>query len=321
MKKTWLILVLFFCATAGFADEPTHLLVSGANVRIRSDGNTGAKVVATLPIGTWAEILEVGTQKQSLVGKDDFWYKIRDENSNEGWIFGGLAEKCSAEQRFSAAASLAMSRLEQFGRPIEEAEQLYNFCQKLVKLAANPDDQAYSKLAELQSLQLILNTLSAMGKGSDDSHPVLKSRKDLIYYHECAGQYFISPDIFWDLAKLYPGSEVGDLISWEAAKQQLPGETEGDPTALLVVLSLSEAEYLKGYPSGRFVENAVETIRVSMESMPNSLINYFEGEAASGRGPFIEQLGELEAIIKSCNSKNRLKLLDLIEQVKKAAEN
>jgi hypothetical protein len=319
MKRALLFSIMFFAGMAAFA-EATHLWVSGANVRIRSAGNTSGQVVATLPLGTWAEIIETGAEKQNLLGSSEYWYKIRDENNNEGWIFGGLTLRCSLVEKYSVAANLVRTRYERFGRPIEEAEQLYSFTKKLVKEATNNEDLAKAELAKLQSLQLILNTLSAMMKGSDESHAAIKENRDKIYYHESAGQFYISPDVFWKLAQKHAKTSMADDISWEAARQQLPGESEGDPTVILGMLSLSEVEYLKSFPSGKYVSQALETIKYSLEEMPTTLKGYFNNEYADSRNSFLEQLNELKEAVKNCKG-NKAGILELVESVKKAAMN
>lgn len=319
MKKILLFSLMFLTCLGAFA-EPTHLLVSGANVRIRSAGNTSGQVVATLPLGTWAEILETGAEKQNLLGSTDYWYRIRDENNNEGWIYGGLTMRCNLAEKYSVAASLVRTRYERFGRPIEEAEQLYSFTKKLVKNATNEEDLAKAELAKLQSLQLILNTLSAMMKGSDESHAAIRENRDKVYYHESAGQFYISPEVFWQLAKRMQKTSMADEISWEAARQQLPGESEGDPTVIMGMLSLSEVEYLKSFPAGKHVDQALETIKYSLEEMPTTLQGYFTSEYADSRESFLKQLEELKQAVTNCRG-NKKGILELVEAAKKAAMN
>lgn len=319
MKKIFTTLLMAIISVISMA-EPTHLFVSGANVRIRSTGNTSGQVVATLPLGTWAEIIETGTEKQNLVGKSDFWYKVRDEKNNEGWIFGGLTLKCNADEKFITAAELVRLRVEQYGRPLEEAEQLYTFTQKLVGQATIADDLARAELAKLQSLQLILNTLSAMMRGSDESHPAQKENSKDIYYHESAGQFYILPEVFWRLAEKHKNTAIADDIAWEATKQQLPGETEGDPTAVLAMLNLAEARYLKLFPRGKFVKQALETVKISLKEMPAGLQNYFSGEFVSYRESFIKELSELVEAVKNSDGEHS-QVLKLAEEVKKAALN
>lgn len=320
MKKLLAFFALTLLISGAWAAEPTHLFVAGANVRIRSEGNTSGKVVATLPLGTWAEILEIGQEKANLVGTSDFWYKIRDENNNEGWIFGGLTLKCSGQNKYSAALELVRHRLEQYGRPINEAEQLYSFAKKLLAQSKNPEEKGKAELAKLLSFQLILNTLSAMMQGSENTHPAIQENKNDIYYHESAGQHYISPEVFWKLAEKYKPATIADDIAWEATKQQLPGETEGDPTAILAMLGLSEVKYLKTFPQGKYVNQALETITYSLQEMPAGLKGYFSGEFAVYREPFLQELAELVKTVNSCNGE-KAKILELVKEVEKAAKN
>lgn len=318
----FVFIALFLGLSLTLQAAETHLFVSGANVRIRSNGSTSGKVVATLPLGTWAEILETGSEKQKLLGKDEFWYKIRDENRTEGWIFGGLTLRCTPETKFKTAFDLINERSELYGKPIEEVEQLYSFSKKMLGQARQNNDKAMMELGKLKALQQILNTLSAMMKGSDANHEAIKENKDDIYYHESAGQHFIYPEAFWKLAQTYKDDAIADEIAWQAARQQLPGETEGDPMAVLSFISTSEGKYLKMFPNGRYSAIALENIKLSLEDMPNFLNGYFTSEYEASKKAFLADLSDLGEISKTSKHQNLVTAInEAIEKIKKVVQN
>lgn len=322
-KRFYIILSLFTLISCFAIAQETHLFVSGANVRIRSAGNTSGKVVATLPLGTWAEILQIGTKQQKLVGKNDYWYQIRDEKNNEGWIFGGLTKRCTLEQKYETASNLIFERIESYGRPIAEAEQLYAFANVLLKQATTDEEKALMELGRLQSLQFILDTLSSMGKGSETTHFALKDSKNDVYYHESAGQQYLYPKVFWSLAEKYQQTPAGDLIALRASKQMFPGETEGDPIAELSLLCWSDIKYLQMFPGGKSANTILKNIKATLEAMPDGFSEgYFSVEGSDEyRNAFLTDLATVEKTIKNCSSKDIVKsIMTSIEKLKLIAK-
>ena len=87
MKKVILVLLLSIPAYA-FALDVRYC--TGDSVRVRSDHNTSASVLATMNKGTAFNIVSTSDRKETVQDKTDFWYKIVTENNVTGWVFGAF---------------------------------------------------------------------------------------------------------------------------------------------------------------------------------------------------------------------------------------
>jgi hypothetical protein len=69
-------------------------VVADDGLRVRKTANLNTEVLGSLSKGEEVEILEKGSQKQSISGISDYWYKIhRASDGLEGWCFGGYLIK------------------------------------------------------------------------------------------------------------------------------------------------------------------------------------------------------------------------------------
>ncbi len=98
---------IFLAGSASAFDGDAALIV-GDNVRIRSEANTTAKVVATLRIGSVVRILEKSSDRDKMGKKNEFgyyWYKIDAGKNVKGWVYGQFLYGMNGD-RFVANASL-----------------------------------------------------------------------------------------------------------------------------------------------------------------------------------------------------------------------
>ncbi len=313
------IILLSFISTQIYAQE-THLFVAATNVRIRSIPSTSGKVTDTMPLGTYREILGISKEQDELIGKKDFWYKINGIKNTSGWIFGGLTEKANASNKFKVASDLIISRLKLQGKPLKDDEQLYNFAKEVRNQTVVPEQKAKLEMLYLKSVQKIFDSLSMMGKGFETTHPSIKENAENVYYHESAGQHFVHPNAYWTLESQFanlPG--IAEEIAWIAANQQLPGETEGDPTMTLMFYLESYGKYIKKYPVGPNADKAVEIAAAYLEGMPEGIKGYFKPEHETFKKEFILSLSDLENSLKRCkDTGDRSKALSIIKAIRKA---
>ncbi|MBU1106355.1 MAG: SH3 domain-containing protein [Candidatus Riflebacteria bacterium] len=273
-----LILIFIFSAIASFAATPEFLYVAATYVRIRDAAATSGKVVATLPIGTWAKIIEVSDKTETLLGKNEHWYKISTENQQQGWIFGGLTRVTTQENRFEVALQIITAQTKAENKNTEDLMQTLDFAVSIKELASHSTEKAQLELAFLETLDRVYSALSTAGKGDDGKHNSVKNYQNLCYYHESAGQYFVKPEAFWELAEEYADIiEAADEIAWAAATQILPGETEGDPDMMIYFFEKSYGRYIESYPEGKHVSTALEKASDIVDYVSKNL-SYYESD-------------------------------------------
>lgn len=303
MLKKSLVLCLFCLCFAALATaaEPDFLFVAATNVRIRANPATSAAVAATLPIGTWAKIVEKSAEKQDLLGKKDYWYKI-SADSQQGWIFGGLTLLASEDERFSKAIELINSRLTMTDKTVEDFTQVYEFASKIKELASHSAEKAKLELAFLKSIDGVCSALSRASKGRESTNKAISENPKIVYSHECAGQHFVEPSAYWELAEKYSDfPAMADEIAWAAANQPLQGETEGDPAAMVAVFELSTAAYIEKYPKGNYLSEAFERGAETLKYVTDALTpDYFAPTATEDKRMFTESLNKLEKVAMNC---------------------
>lgn len=325
MRKIFIFTILFFLTafSAATAADPSNVYVSAAFVRIRATPSTSGQVVTMLPLGTWGKVLERSKEKQNLMGKSDYWYKI-EANGKQGWIFGGLTVPASEDERFSTALDLISSRLEMQDKPIEDQVQLYEFAASVKELASHSAEKAKLELAYLKTIQNVCQKLSLEGKGSDTSNSVIAGNQDKVYMHECAGQHYVNPSAFWELSEKYSDfPQAADEIAWAAALQPLQGETEGDPSAMLSFLELTKIKYLEKFPSGTAVEAALKDAAESFSYIKSGLsADYFADETYVSKKDFIERVKKVEqTALNTADSPARKELLNSIGEIYRHLDN
>ncbi len=299
MFKKIILLGLFIALACSLsASEPEFLYLSATNVRMRATPSTSAAVVATLPLGTRGKIAGRTPERHDLLGKSDYWYQIDTDDKKAGWVFGGLTVLFGEADQFLKALELVNSRLGLEESKPEDATQLYTFVRKIKEQVPHSADRGKFELAYLNSIDAVIRANSSSGKAVDSGHKVVVENKDLVYHHECAGQYFVKPEIFWSLSEKFAQfPEVSDDIAWAAANQPQQGETEGDPDMVLAFFESSTAVYLEKFPQGKHLieafERGAETFKFVSE---NINAEYFGSAGAQDREKFIERLEKLEKI-------------------------
>lgn len=283
MRKPLIQLVILFfivSAAASFAARPEFLHVAATNVRMRDTAATSGKVVATLPIGTWAKIIETSEKTETLLGKTEHWYKVNTENQQQGWIFGGLTMTAAEEDRFATALQIITAQTRAENKKIEDLMQTLDFAAKIKELASHSAEKAQLELAFLVVLDRVYSSLSMSEKGADSKHKAIKDYQTLCYYHESAGQHFVKPEVFWELAEKYADiTEAAEEIAWAAANQTMPGETEGDPDMMIYAFEKSLGRYIESYPEGKHIPSALENASGILDYISENLSYYENGES------------------------------------------
>lgn len=67
----------------------SYSVVTASKLNMRSEANTRSAVKGMLDVGELSTIIEKTKIKFIIDGKNDYWYKIRNEKGEVGWVFGG----------------------------------------------------------------------------------------------------------------------------------------------------------------------------------------------------------------------------------------
>lgn len=306
--KIGILSVLFLLlVTVSFAAQPDYVYVSANNVRIRDAASTAGAVVATLPIGTWGKVLETSDNAENLLGKTAHWYKISINNDLEGWIFGGLTLAATADERFSAALSVINSQIDTDKKPLHDLMQTLEFTESVKEMASHSLEKADLDLAFFILLDHIYWTFKVVGKYGEISHKAVNDYKNICYYHENAAQYFVKPEAFWELSEEYADiPEAAEKIAWQAARQILPGETEGEPEAVISVFKATYGRYLESYPEGKYVTQVLEDVVREINYIYENLSDYEKSLDKKSFKKLLVWLEDLVALTPASEARTKL---------------
>ncbi|NLI76107.1 MAG: SH3 domain-containing protein [Candidatus Riflebacteria bacterium] len=280
MKRLLLLAaaVLLFIAPSpapGGTTPPASRVTVGAGVRLRAAPQTTGAEVCLLPLGTVLEVRERGAAPATVGTKTDFWYQVKAPDGRSGWVFGALTRPFSPDQARTFWRELFAERLAKEDASLDDHRELFQLVERLQKQfpvpaataggrPASDEDRAFAFELALVRLQALHAMLAAIPHDRREkivkTDPLLKSLADLIVYSEPAGCHFVRADEFWNLADRAAPLPVAETIAWAAARQPLPGETEGYIPAVLAVIRLTDGRYLDRFPKGPHAEDAVKRI-------------------------------------------------------------
>lgn len=270
--------VLLFVApppAAGGTTPPACRVTVGAGVRLRAAPQTSGAEVCLLPLGTILEVRDRSAAPATVGTKTDHWYQVKAPDGRTGWVFGALTRPFSPDQAKTAWRELFAERLAREDAPIDDHRELFHLAERLQKQFPAPtaagaggpdsgDDRTFAFELALVRLQALHAMLQAIPHDRREklvkTDPLLKSLADLIVYSEPAGCHFVRADEFWNLADRATPLPVAETIAWAAARQPLPGETEGYIPAVLAVIRLTDGRYLDRFPKGPHAEESVKRI-------------------------------------------------------------
>ncbi len=262
-------------AASGETPPPACRVTVGAGVRLRAAPQTSGAEVCLLPLGTVLEVRDRSAAPAAVGAKTDFWYQVKAPDGRTGWVFGALTRPFPAGQAKEFWRQLFAERLAKQDASLEDHRELFQLVERLQKQFPAPteaaggspaagDDRAFAfelALTRLQALHAMLQTIPFDRQNKIvNTDPLLKSLSHLYVYSEPAGRHFVRADEFWSLADRAAPLPVAETIAWAAARQPLPGETEGYLPAVLAVIRLTDGRYLDRFPKGPHAEEAVKRI-------------------------------------------------------------
>jgi len=237
-----------------------------SGVRLRATPATTGEEVTRLPLGTIVPELEQSASKEKIGGAEDYWYRVTAPGGKEGWVFGSFTAAFDPGGRAAIYKRIATERLKVESASFADLADLARF---LTAVTAEIADRP--ALAELQLMRLLAMKRAAESLPTDkqDQPPFstwIKTNKDAIIYSEPGGQWLLQSELFWRLADSFRDLPIAERIAWEAAKNPLPGECEGDSTCNIGAMNLMEGKYLNLYPRGAHAEEALDQILEFLKS-------------------------------------------------------
>jgi hypothetical protein len=301
-----LLPALLLLTVVSLATQPDYIYVAATNVRIRDQAATSGKIVETLPIGTWGKVLAVSKTSETLLGKTAPWYKI-NANENEGWIFGGLTLATNANERFSNALKIISLQLADEKKSAADLIQTLEFAARTAEMASHSLEKARLESAIFQLLDRIYTHLATGGEDKSQHPDAIAKYYKFCYYHESAGQCFVKPDTYWELAEKYADIlEAGEEIAWRAARQQMPGESEGDPDMMIFFYENGLGRYIESYPEGKNVATALDSARAVLDQVTENLSYYQSSEDKSQLKEKLDWFTDLANITPASEARSRI---------------
>lgn len=272
--------VLGLCLAANFTPSyaestPAYQapkIIAGTSVRVRANPKVTAAEVGKLPFGTVLVTQQRSPTQDTVASKKDYWYSVN--TPVKGWVFGSLLQDYDPKNPDKIAVQLVRGKLGKSDKVIDagvlnfnDAVEVSQFAQQAASKAKSTDLAGDLQLAYLQAVQ---QGLYAIFPEQDKKTPYstwIKSLGNQVFYHELAGGYYVDSRTFWKLADRYKQAAIGDVIAWQAAHATLGGECEGFIECMSYRTQITQGEYLKRYPKGRYVLPALEEINQDLAYM------------------------------------------------------
>ncbi|HPY41395.1 MAG TPA: SH3 domain-containing protein [Thiolinea sp.] len=247
-------------------------IVAGTGVRVRANPKVTAAEVGKLPFGTVLMTQQRSPTQETVGSKKDYWYNVN--TPVKGWVFGGLLQDYDAKTPDKTAVQLVRTKLGQPEKILDtavlgfnDAVEVSQFAQQAASKAKLVDLAGELQLAHLQAVQQSLYAIPINQEKKPPYSTWVKSLGSKIFYHELAGGYYVDSRTLWKLADQYQAAQVGDLIAWQAAHASLGGECEGFLGCISYRSQITEGEYLKRYPQGRYVIPILEELNTVLTDM------------------------------------------------------
>jgi hypothetical protein len=316
MKPTLLVLLCLLMISAqatNLASQNKSRITIASNVRARALPNTSAEEVTKLQIGTIVQELEQSSGKEKIGNNEDYWYKVAMPNGKEGWIFGSFTLPFATNNRAEIYKRIASERLKIKDANFADSADLARFMTIAMTEIGDKNTLVWIELARLLAMK---QAGAAIPSDKQDQAPYkawIKTNEASLVYSEPSGMWLVKSDIFWALQKKYVALPLADEIAWEGAKNYLPGECEGDISCNLIALNRMDGKYVKLYPKGAHIEEALASIIEVLEGIRESL-KTAEKPAADERQYAVKDLAELRASITKTVSTKKAKALELLAQ-------
>lgn len=239
--------------TVGVGQPEPARVTSASNVRMRAEPSVEVPIVTALRLGT--EVVETG------VTPDRAWVRVRTSAGQEGWVRSELTRSVPAGRRLQVLEQVIEARLYRQGDGFSAWLELIALIDRIKE--DMPDPEAAGRIA----LYRLRAMAGAARSGRHSYRPKsdvvaawLAVNADALVDNEPGGQWMLRREAILAERDRHPGTRAADDIAWFAAENGLPGECEGDLPCYIAVADSLQGEYLRTYPAGRHVWQAVDRL-------------------------------------------------------------
>lgn len=283
-------------------------LTSGSNVRLRALPTADAGIVIELPLGT--ALQQTG---EAAVGS---WIPVRTEDGREGWILETLTRRMEDGQREQVIEEIIRQRLAREDDTFQAHAELVSFVETAVTAASSPEVAGSFTLYRLQALQRAAAAIPFVRQAwSARVAAWVRTRQAEIVYNEPGGSWMLSRDAILAAHDRYRATAAADEIAWLAATNGVPGECEGYLVCYLERSDLLEGEYLRREPTGRHVEEAIDQLRQSTQSLVEQLRSGIEFDPARDCTELANAVLSLRAAAAPAAAAGRTHLLEVFDRI------
>jgi hypothetical protein len=313
-KRTLFVAICLLAVSAEIAvlaSQNKSRITIASNVRARALPNTSAEEVTRLQIGTIVQELEQSSAKEKIGNAEDYWYKIALPNGKEGWVFGSFTMPFAENNRAEIYKRIASERLKIKEPGFADSADLGRFMTIAMTEIGDKNALAWIELTRLLAMKQAGAAIPIEKQEQAPYKAWVKTNEASLVYSEPSGMWLVKSELFWNLQKKYAALPIADEIAWEGAKNYLPGECEGEISCNLGAMNVMDGKYLRLYPRGAHVEEALASMIEIFESLAETL-KTAEKPAADERKYAVKDLAELRAGITRTASPKKAQALQLL---------
>ncbi len=182
--------------TYNVLSEPTMITI-GAGVSIRTEPKTNAKRLDILDIGIIVQQLDKTKHPYTIGNNKDYWYKVKRQTGQEGWIFGSLLVPVNLDELESKYIELAQTRLNIKKPNFADSVNLYNFLDRIENESNDRETRAIFSLLKYITIRLCLNLVPP----DTQEQPYkrwINSQSDLLFHIPVGeGGWMLKTKILW----------------------------------------------------------------------------------------------------------------------------
>lgn len=312
MAMSWLVNQAMAAAIPMQSAPAKSRITIASGVRVRATPNTTAEEITRLPIGAIVPELEQSTSKEKVGSAEDYWYRVTAPGGKEGWVFGSFTAAFDPNARAEIYKRIAAERLKIENASFADLADLARFLTVATAEVANRPTLAELQFARLLAMKRAAESLPTDKQEQPPYQTWIKANNEAIVYSEPGGQWLLQSELLWRLADAFRDLPIAERIAWEAARNPLPGECEGDSTCNLGALNLMEGKYLNLYPRGAHTEEALNQILETLKS-GYEFTQSADPLDAQSRADGLEQVTTLRTVIMKTTSPKKAQVLQQLD--------